>query len=295
MKLHKKKSKLNSHNPIATVFFYLVMTVFMLFALIPFYVIIATSLTSYQELTSTMSFVWWPKNGIDLSSYYTILFDDMFASTNVPTLILGFINTMWIALVTVTAQLFFSGLAAFAYSKLRFRWKNKVFLMELATMMIPTACMGITSFMFYRWLGWTDSYLPVVIPGMFGSATTIFFLRGFFDGIPTSLIEAAKIDGLGTFGCYLKIIMPLAKPAFMAQLIFAFVSAYNAYGGPLLYLTQDTQVTLQLALTQISNSYGSFTNIRCAAAVVGLVPMIVVFLACQKYFIEGIAAGSVKG
>ena len=295
MKPFKKKNKLEGRSPIAVVLFYIIMAAFMLFAIVPFYVIVATSLTSYQELTSTMSFVWWPKNGLDFSSYYTVLFDDMFASTSVPTLILGFLNTMWISLVTVTAQLFFSGLAAFAYSKLRFRWKERVFLLELATMMIPTACMGITSFMFYRWLGWTDSYLPVVIPGMFGSASTIFFLRSFFDGIPTSLIEAAKIDGLGTFGCYLRIIMPLAKPAFMAQLIFAFVSAYNAYGGPLLYLTKDTQVTLQLALTQISNSYGGFTNIRCAAAVVGLVPMIIVFLACQKYFIEGITSGSVKG
>ena len=295
MKPFKKKNKLEGRSPIAVVLFYIIMAAFMLFAIVPFYVIVATSLTSYQELTSTMSFVWWPKNGLDFSSYYTVLFDDMFASTSVPTLILGFLNTMWISLVTVTAQLFFSGLAAFAYSKLRFRWKERVFLLELATMMIPTACMGVTSFMFYRWLGWTDSYLPVVIPGMFGSASTIFFLRSFFDGIPTSLIEAAKIDGLGTFGCYLRIIMPLAKPAFMAQLIFAFVSAYNAYGGPLLYLTKDTQVTLQLALTQISNSYGGFTNIRCAAAVVGLVPMIIVFLACQKYFIEGITSGSVKG
>lgn len=295
MKLFKRKKRLNSYHPVTTIFFYVIMSVFMLFTLIPFFVVLITSLTSYEELSSTMSFVWWPKEGIDFSAYHTVLFDDMFASTSVPTLILGFINTMWIALVTVTAQLFFSGLAAFAYSKLRFRWKSRLFMLELTTMMIPTACMGITSFMFYRWLGWTDSYLPVVVPGMFGSATTIFFLRSFFDGISTSLLEAAKIDGLGTFRCYTKIVLPLAKPAFMAQLIFAFVSAYNAYGGPLLYLTQDTQITLQLALTQISNSYGSFTNVRCAAAVIGLIPMIIVFLACQKYFIEGIAAGGVKG
>lgn len=242
-----------------------------------------------------MSFIWWPKEGVNLSSYYTILFDDMFASTKVPTLILGFFNTLWIAAISVTGKLFFSGLAAYSYAKLNFKWKEKLFMIELATMMVPTACMVMTSYMFYRTLGWTDSFLPVVIPGLFGSATIIFFLRTFFEGIPTSLIEAAKIDGLGTFGCYIKIIIPLAVPAYMAQLIFTFVSVYNAYTGPLLYLTKDYQVTLQLALTQITSSYANYTNIKCAAAIVGLVPMIIMFLTCQKYFLEGLSAGAVKG
>lgn len=285
----KKKTHLFS-----TILFYVVMTTFFVFAVLPFYVCIVTAVTSTKELASTMSFIWWPKEGLDFSSFYTILFDDMFAVTELPTLILGFLNTLWIALVSVTGKLFFSGLAAYAYAKLEFKWKEKLFFLELATMMVPTVCMIMTSYMFYSALGWTDSYLPVILPGLFGSATIILFLRGFFESIPNSLLEAAKIDGLGTFGCYIKIIVPLAIPAFMAQLIFTFLGVYNAYTGPLLYLTQDHQMTLQLALTQITKAYASFDNVTCAAALIGLAPMVIIFLSCQKFFLEGLSAGGVK-
>lgn len=290
-----KKNKLKKESPIKTILYYLLMTIFMVAAIIPFYVVVVSSITSYSELSSTMEFVWWPKQGIDLSSYLTVLKNDMFATTPVPTLILGFINTFWIAAVSCIGKLFFSGLAAYSYAKLKFKAKEKLFILELATMMVPTACLVMPSFMFYRFLGWTDSYLPVIIPGLFGSATIIFFLRSFFESIPTEIIEAGKIDGLSTFKCYTKLIMPLALPAFIAQFIFTFVGIYNSYTGPLLYLTQDSQITLQLALTQITNSYKDYTNIKCAAAVIGIIPMVIVYLAAQKYFLQGLSEGSVKG
>ena len=287
------RAKKNRHI-VSTTFFYIIMTAFMLFTLVPFYVGIATSITSSQELASTMEFIWWPKEGVDFSSYYTILFNDMFASTELPTLVLGFLNTLWIAAISVTGKLFFSGLAAYSYAKLQFKAKNKLFILELATMMVPTVCMVMTSYMFYTMLGWTDSYLPVIIPGLFGNATMIFFFRSFFEGVPNSLLEAAKMDGLGTFGCYIRIMIPLAIPAYMAQLIFAFLGVYNSYTGPLLYLTQDYQMTLQLALTQITSAYANDPNVKCAAAILGLLPMVIIFLFCQKFFLEGLSAGGVK-
>ena len=284
----------NNKNFMGSILFYVVMIVFLLFTALPFYVGLITSVTSSQELATSMEFIWWPKQGLDLSSYFTILLDDMFASTALPTLVVGFLNTLWIAAISVTGKLFFSGLAAYAYAKLEFKWKNQLFILQLATMMVPTVCMIMPSYMFYNMLGWTDSYLPIIIPGLFGNATMIFFFRGFFEGIPTSLLEAAKMDGVGTFGCYIRIMMPLAIPAFMAQLIFSFLGVYNSYTGPLLYLTQDYQMTLQLALTQIITSYASNPNIKCAAAVIGLLPMVIIFLTCQKFFLEGLSAGSVK-
>lgn len=284
----------NNKNFMGSILFYVVMIVFLLFTALPFYVGLITSVTSSQELATSMEFIWWPKQGLDLSSYFTILLDDMFASTALPTLVLGFLNTLWIAAISVTGKLFFSGLAAYAYAKLEFKWKNQLFILQLATMMVPTVCMIMPSYMFYNMLGWTDSYLPIIIPGLFGNATMIFFFRGFFEGIPTSLLEAAKMDGVGTFGCYIRIMMPLAIPAFMAQLIFSFLGVYNSYTGPLLYLTQDYQMTLQLALTQITTAYASYPNIKCAAAVIGLLPMVIIFLTCQKFFLEGLSAGSVK-
>ena len=284
----------NSKNLIGKILFYAVMTVFFLFAALPFYVGLITSLTSSQELATSMEFIWWPKQGLDLSSYLTILFDDIFASTALPTLVLGFLNTLWIAAISVTGKLFFSGLAAYAYAKLDFKWKNQLFILQLATMMVPTVCMIMPSYMFYNMLGWTDGYLPIIIPGLFGNATMIFFFRSFFEGIPTSLLEAAKMDGVGTLGCYIRIMIPLATPAFMAQLIFSFLGVYNSYTRPLLYLTQDHQMTLQLALTQITTAYASYPNIKCAAAVIGLLPMVIIFLTCQKFFLEGLSEGGVK-
>lgn len=283
------------NSTIKNILYYILMFVIILITLLPFYVIVITSLTSYSELSASMDFIWWPKEGIDISSYITVLFDDMFATTPLPTLILGFINTFVIAAIHCTGQLFFSGIAAYSYAKLNFKHKEKLFFLQLATMMVPTACLVMPSFLFYRFLGWTDSYLPVIIPGLFGSATMIAFLRSFFEAIPSEIIEAGKIDGLTTFKCYVKLVMPLAIPAFIAQFIFAFVGVYNAYTRPLLYLTQDTQMTLQIALTQITNSYKDYTNIKCAAAVIGIIPMVIVYLLTQKYFIEGLSDGSVKG
>ena len=279
---------------IKAILFYLFMAIAMLWILIPFLIIVCTSLISSVEINSTMSFLWFPKEGIDFSAYKSVLVEDIFASTEIPTLVLGFINTLWIAIITVVCKLFFSGLAAYGYSKLNFKGKEKFFILELATMMIPTACMVMTSYMYYYTLGWTDSFLPIVIPGLFGSATIIFFLRGFFDGIPNELIEAAAIDGLGTFMIYIRIMLPLSVPAFVAQFIFCFAGSYNSYTGPMLYLTKDTQVTLQLALSNIQGSYPYDENVKCAAAVVGLVPLIVVYITCQKFFLDGLTVGGGK-
>ena len=139
--------------------------------------------------------------------------------------------------------------------------------------------------------------LPLLIPGMFGSIGTMFFLRLFFDGIPNSLIEAATLDGAGFFQCFFKIMMPLAKPAFIAQFIFGFVGGYNSYLGPVLYLqNQPKFVTLQLYLSEIRSLFPSAgsENIYCAAAILGMLPLIIVYCCMQKYFIEGVSAGSVK-
>ena len=151
----------------------------------------------------------------------------------------------------------------------------------------------------YANMGWigTNGWMPLVVPGLFGGISTMFFMRTYFDGIPNALVEAAEIDGLGVMGTYFRIMMPLAKPAFVAQFIFGFVAGYNNYLGPLLYLKQTPElVTLQLYLNDIT---GLFTeigseNIYCATAILGMIPLVVLYCFCQKTFISGIAMGSVK-
>jgi len=132
---------------------------------------------------------------------------------------------------------------------------------------------------------------------MFGSIGTMFFLRLYFDGVPDSLIEAAKLEGAGFFTIFFKIMMPLAKPAFISQFIFGFVAGYNSYLGPMLYLqNQPKFVTLQLYLSQIRSLFpnAGSENIYSAAAILGMLPLIVIYCFLQKYFIEGIAVGGVK-
>ena len=153
--------------------------------------------------------------------------------------------------------------------------------------------------MFYSAIGWTGDkgFLPLLIPGMFGGLGTVFFLRLFFDGIPNSLIEAATLDGAGFFYCFTKIMFPLAKPAFIAQFIFGFVAGYNSYLAPQLYLQDQPQfVTLQLYLSQIRELFPGLgsENIHMAAAILGMLPLVIIYCCLQKYFIDGIAEGGVK-
>ena len=147
-------------------------------------------------------------------------------------------------------------------------------------------------------IGWTGTVLPLIIPGLFGGMGTVFFLKMYYEGIPDSYIEAARIDGMSTLGAFFVSVQPLALPAFIAQFIFGFVGGYNNYLGPLLYLQGDPDyITLQLVLSQVTALFpgeGQET-VHCAAAVLGMIPLIVIYAFLQKYFIEGIAVGGVKG
>lgn len=266
----------------------IVCVLYAILLMVPFYVILVTSFTSYPELMSTMEFIWWPKN-FTFETYKEIFTNGAFEM-----LMTGFGNTLWMTMITSLSSLFFSGLAAYAYSKLKFKGREAIFMIELATMMIPTTTLTLPSYLFYDALGWSHGFLPLVIPGMFGTATTIFFLRGYMSGIPNEILEAAKIDGLGTFGVYVKILLPQAFPAFIAQFIFMFVGSYNNYMGPLMYLFDDaSKYTLQLALSEIQMMYADPNQI-CVSVIIALVPLIVLFIIFQKFFISGLTVGGGK-
>ena len=275
---------------------YVYLALFLLAVHVPFYVVVATSLTSYEEIMSKLEFIWWPKK-VSFEAYKTVLIEDRLALYGMSSLLRGFLNTMWQVIPTMLGGLFVSGLAAYAYSKLRFRVKNVLYVITLATMMIPGAALTMPTYLYYDALGWSHSVLPMMIPGLFGSAATIFFMRQFFAGIPTDLIEAGKLDGMGYLTMYVKIMIPLAVPAFLAQGIFAFVGGYNNYMGPMLYLLDNQMLwPLQLALGQLQAQYGAGDQaVQCASAIVAMVPLLIVYLVCQRFFIEGVAVAGLKG
>lgn len=274
---------------------YLYLILFAITVLIPFFVVLITSVTKQSELIATMDFIWFPKEGLTAEGYYTALFSDILDAYGISVL-RGFFNTLWQTLLTLLVGLFVSGLSAFAFAKLRFPGKRVLFYILIGTMMIPGAVMTMPSYIFYDAIGWSNSVLPIVIPGMFGGAMTVFFLRQFFMTIPTELLEAAKIDGLGFFGMYVRIMIPLAKPAFLAQFIFGFVGGYNNYLAPLLYLNGQTELyPLQMVITLFNSIYSGNLTAICAFIVIGLAPLLIIYSFSQKYFIQGIAAEGIKG
>jgi multiple sugar transport system permease protein len=272
---------------------YLVLILFALWILVPFSIIIVTSFKTWQE-ASNPEFSFFPKE-FTLEGYaevfkYTATGDD----GDLPIMIRGFINTLIIVIPPTILGLFCSAMSAFAFAKLRFKGKNFLFSFLLLTMMIPGTIMLTPSYMIYDMIGWVNTPLPLMIPGMFGAATCVFFMRQFYAGIPTSLIEAAKLDGMGYFKIFWKIMVPLSVPALLAQGILGFIGGYNDYFGPYLYLNEPEWYTLQIALKSFQGSYSSNIPTIMAGSIVALIPTLIIYIVAQKYFIEGIATSGMK-
>lgn len=276
-----------------------ILIVYTVFLFFPIATILLTSFVPSSELATSTEFIWRPEQ-FTLDAYKTIFVYDTYIDTvGMPGLLLGFINTMWLTLIPLLIGLLMAGFSAYAFSKMNFPFKEKLFKFSVIIRSVPLGAFGVISYVFYSAIGWTGElgFLPLLIPGMFGGIGTMFFLRLYFDGIPNSLIEAATLDGAGFFRCFFKIMFPLAKPAFIAQFIFGFVGGYNSYLAPMLYLqNQPKFVTLQLYLSEIRSLFptAGSENIYCAAAILGMLPLIIIYCCMQKYFIEGVSAGSVK-
>lgn len=296
----KSKTRREHSSHVGKIFVYVVLILFALWILMPFLTIIVTSFTSTQEYIDATSYVWWPSN-FSLEGYKLLFMDDPYAVDGIPSLLRGFFNTMWITLIPLFSSLFISLLVAYCYSKWDFPCKSVLFVLTTTLMFIPLGSFGFVSYMFYQNIGWTEgnsAVLPLLIPGLFGAASTIFFLRPYVDGISNEIIEAAQIDGMGFWQIFFTIILPLSKPALVAQFIFGFVGGYNNYSSALLYLNNasETLWTLQIALQKlIAYLSGSADyNFLCATALMAMLPLIVVYIVCQKFFTEGITFGGGK-
>lgn len=290
---------MNKKLSVGKILVYVALLTYTVFLFFPIITVLLTSFVPTEELATSTEFIWGSKNA-NLDAYISIFVNDSYKDiVGMPGLILGFINTMWLTLIPLLVGLMMAGLSGFAFSKMDFPFKERLFKFSVIIRMIPLGAFGIISYVFYSNIGWTGDlgFLPLLIPGMFGGIGTMFFLRLFFDGIPDSLVEAARLDGAGFFETFFKVMFPLAKPAFISQFIFGFVAGYNSYLGPMLYLQNQPQfVTLQLYLSQIRSLFpnAGSENIYSAAAILGMLPLIVIYCFMQRYFIEGITVGGVK-
>ena len=263
---------------------------FALFVLFPFAIMLISSFKHKEETIG--QFTWWPEMGFTLDGYKNA-FEKVESSTSI---VEGFFNTLWIIIPPTIIGLLVSTLAAYAFAKMRFRGKKVMFGLLIATMMVPGIATLVPSYIIYDYLGITVDapFFPLMVPGMFGAAACVFFMRQAIFAIPDSVIEASRIDGIGPFGCFVKIVLPLVKPALLSQGVLGFVAGYNDYFGPLIYLKSDYQ-TLQIAVSVFSDRYSGDWPSILAANVVAIIPTVLIYIFVQKYFIEGITAGGEKG
>ncbi len=205
-------------------------------------------------------------------------------------------NTLILCFLTVIGTVFSSALAAYGFSRVPWRGRNKVFLVALATMMVPFPVVMVPIYCLFRWLGWIGTLRPLWVGSLFAGAFNVFLLRQFFMTIPQDLSDAARIDGCSEWRIFWQIMLPLCRPALMVVGLFQFMGTWNDFLGPLIYLTKQSTFTLALGLQFFQSQHGGtpWHYLMAASTLVG-VPIIILFFFTQRSFIEGISMTGLKG
>jgi multiple sugar transport system permease protein len=203
-------------------------------------------------------------------------------------------NTAKITIIVTILQLFTSSFAAYAFAKLRFPFRNVLFLGYIATIAVPWHVYMVPQFIMMREFGLNNTHLALICLQAF-TAFGVFLMRQFYMSIPDELCEAARIDGMNEYQIWWRIMLPLSKPALSTLTIFTFVATWNDFLGPMIYLTETKLKTIQIGLRMFISQYSSEYGLIMAASVVALIPVLVVFLSLQRFFVEGVAATGLKG
>ena len=282
----KKKSSapLTAGKVVGRIVLYAFLVFFLIVALVPFVWMISSSLKSSTDVF-TIPMHWIPET-FRWENYVEIW-------QKVP-LLTYFKNTAIVAVVVTFMQILTSSFAAYAFAKMQFKGRDLLFMCYIGTIAVPWQVYMVPQFIMMRNIGLYDTLWSLVVLQSF-SAFGVFLMRQFYLGIPNELSEAARIDGLSEYGIWARIVLPLAKPAIATLCIFTFVNTWNDYMGPLIYLTSDLNKTIQVGLRRFIQAYTADYNLIMAASLCSLIPVTVVFLFLQRYFIEGIATTGLKG
>ena len=206
----------------------------------------------------------------------------------------SYINSLTIVLFGTGGQLVISSIAAYAFAKINFKGKNAIFALFLASMMIPTQATIIPRFMLFYEIGLYNNLWSMILPAWF-NVTTIFLLRQFYMGLPSDLREAAKIDGAGHLRIFWQIMMPLTKPAMVSSAVLSFISLWNDYLSALIFLVNKKTYTVAQVVRYWLFDDAQRYELTMASAASTVIPVVIIFIFCQKYFVEGIATSGVKG
>ena len=279
-----KNSSRKRNHAIAMTFIYILLILIAALMLVPFVWMISASFKMNKDVF-TFPIEWIPSNPRP-QNYIDIW-------TKIP--LLTFIkNTAFLTVVVTLLQVLTSSFAAYAFAKLQFRGKNILFLGYIATIAVPWQAYMVPQFMMMRSWHLNNTHLAIILLQAF-SAFGVFLMKQFYEGVPTELCEAARIDGLSEYGIYAKIMLPLSLPAVSTLVIFTFVNTWNDFLGPLIYLTKNELKTIQIGLRMFISQYSAEYGLIMAASVIALIPVLIVFLSLQKYFVQGIASTGLKG
>ena len=229
------------------------------------------------------------------------LWPEKFASTNFKNVFsvmpywMYFRNTIWLTLMNVAGTIFCTPMIAYSLSKIKWRFRNLFFAIIMSSMMIPYTVTMLPMYKFWSKMGLVGSFWPLIIPAFFGYPFYIVILRQFMLTIPDELLEAAEIDGANRFRAYLSIILPLSKPGIATITIFTFMSTFSDFLGPLLYANNSDHYTLSLGLYSFMNEHTVDWAGMMAAATLLMIPVLVVFVFCQRYLMDGISTSGLKG
>lgn len=205
------------------------------------------------------------------------------------------VNTAIITVIGVVGTLFGSSLAAYGFARFRFPGKDALFVLMLSTMMVPIWVTLIPSFLMFRWFGWLNSYLPILVPAFFAQPFYTFLLRQFFMTVPIDLEDAARIDGANRLQIFLNIMLPLSRPALATVAIFAFFFYWNEFLLPLIYIQDQSKFPISVGISAFVSEYRSDFALMMAASGMALAPPMIVFFLAQRYFIQGFVLSGVKG
>lgn len=200
-------------------------------------------------------------------------------------------NSIIVAVLTTFFQILNGALAGFAFGRMKFRFKNVLFIIVLATMMIPAQVTMIPQFILMKYLGWLNSYLGLIVPNVFG-AFSIFLMKQAFENLPNALEEAASVDGANIWTIFWKIDLPQTKATLATLIIFDFMQSWNNYLWPLIITNSDAKATLPLGLALMQGQYNTSWNLVMAGVVISVVPILLVYIIAQKQFIQGMTMSS---
>ncbi|MBC8065352.1 MAG: carbohydrate ABC transporter permease [Chlorobia bacterium] len=249
--------------------------------LMPLYVMVAMALKDQSEVATTS--IWaWPRQPT-LTNFKEVL-----SNPNV-SFALFLKNTTIIAVTSTIGVVMTSAMAAFAFARIEFAGRDRLFVVLLATMMLPGIVTMIPTYVMYAQIGWVNTFKPLIVPAFFGGgAFNIFLLRQFYMGIPRELDEAAFLDGAGHWTVFWRVLMPLAKPALVTVGVLSFMGAWRDFMGPLLYLNEASNQTLEVGLRTYTALQAEKWHLLMAGSVLVMIPIIIVFFIGQRSFVKGI-------